>query len=239
MIPSIFGKLSNLNKDHYLCTKYTIIVRKTEVELTDQYQGKCTVLINFNLELKGKYFFNDCNISKIKIGNSANKSPIVALIVNSESNHKATVINLGKEPIIVKNKAICMGNEAVLSHRDLIYIEGSVFYFFYSKEAKISNLKLRYRQIEKQAIKDKSSSGLIPAFALNANSQNSLGKKDELITDGFENKYLLGYNYSKIVISKKLLGNKRSNGLKNDLKIKGENKEIESLNNSLVISLNE
>ena len=136
-----FARLSSLHKDNLLYTKYTLIVNTMEYDESSLYNM-----------LKSKYYFNESNCRKIKINNSSKQisNDILALIIYHEQSHKASIINLTNCYLIVKNKIISYFEEAQITNKDLIHIQGSIYYFFYSKEAKINNLKLRFRLKEKR-----------------------------------------------------------------------------------------
>lgn len=52
-------------------------------------------------------------------------------------------MNLCSEKIIVGNKVLYTGNEKVIEHKDLIFIDNCIHYFFYSKESYLRALRIR------------------------------------------------------------------------------------------------
>lgn len=109
---------------------------------------KYTIVSFIYLDLKNKYFFNDTNLTKIKLPNSVkikDKEGLGFLINYNENTHKATLLNVSGENIVIGTKVIENNCDTVLENRDLIYIDGLVHFFFYSKESRLSSIKLRFK----------------------------------------------------------------------------------------------
>lgn len=250
----IFAKLSNIKKDFNLSQKFTLLVRDVNIENTNIYKS-----------LETTYYINPNNSSKIKIPNalintsqnnskskeifSANSNKLIPLlIINNESNYRCTIMNLSEDNgVIVRTKVLPLGVETELHHRDLIYIDGNIFYFFYSKEAKLNNLKLRFRLKEKTKKKAKislpyysSSATNVIKKAINSNNKNSNNNFDCLNEDKYsednnfinnsayingneDNNLNLIENDSSVLINYSLKNCKTSKSSKNDSKIKAKN----------------
>lgn len=87
-------------------------------------------------------------MTKIKLPNSVkikDKEGLGFLINYNENTHKATLLNVSGENIVIGTKVIENNCDTVLENRDLIYIDGLVHFFFYSKESRINSIKLRYK----------------------------------------------------------------------------------------------
>lgn len=71
------------------------------------------------------------------------------LINYNENTHKATLLNLSGESIVIGTKVVENNNDTILENRDLIYFDGLINFFFYSKDSRISSIKLRFKLKER------------------------------------------------------------------------------------------
>ena len=138
MTNKIFAKISSINKDHLLQSKYCLIINNLENLENNSL---------FN-ELKAKYHLNESNCQKIIIKKTIEQ--ISALIIFNEQINSSSIISF-RNFLVVGSKVLGKNEEKSLSHRDLFFIDDLIYFFFYSKQTKLNSLKLKYKLKEKLA----------------------------------------------------------------------------------------
>lgn len=78
------------------------------------------------------------------------------MITHNENNHKAVICNIDKDKFVIGTKIVFSSNEKQLDHKDLLYLDNNIFFFFYSKDISIKSTRLRKLKLRlKEKLKKK------------------------------------------------------------------------------------
>lgn len=142
-----YGKLSNLQKDYFLQSKFTLLVNNTEIEKMENFKF-----------LQNKLHLNENNYSILKLPNqsSSNNKLILVVLIYNENRQSVTVMNCSDEKmIVVKNKILDVNQEKVINNKDLIFVDKIYFYFYLNerKGFKIRNMTENKERLVRRGLK--------------------------------------------------------------------------------------